>query len=295
MGRSRREPRSRSRCRSTTGPDRFPRLRIASANRPAFVHLGGVNGGTLVEFPGVDAPEAEGVYWNRRNPPSAITLPPVQLIPGAESDENVYRRGVGERAVRVDPRALRRGADGHHQVLLLVGDPGSHLAPRRAGVRVRRRARRSAGEDAPRPRGCSRRRGTGTRSRSGIADGRSRRTRRSSTTGGRPAPRSTPCSASPPPTSPATRSARARPSIWPARRRSDGYRQLWDEQPRTGSGGRSPASCACSRSCGSSSRPSGRSGSWTRRCTPESRSTGSGWPPSRACCATAWTPSPTPR
>ena len=55
-----------------------------------ILHLGGVNGGPLVEFPGVDTPEAEGVYWNVRNPPSTITLPPVRLVSGVESEDGVF-------------------------------------------------------------------------------------------------------------------------------------------------------------------------------------------------------------
>jgi Cytotoxic len=59
---------------------------------PTRLHLGGLNaeddiGAVFIEA--LHAPEAEGVYWNVPNPPSAITLPPIELNPGFESAENV--------------------------------------------------------------------------------------------------------------------------------------------------------------------------------------------------------------
>ncbi len=226
-----------------------------------------------------DGPEAEGVYWNRPNPPGALTLPPIQLVSWAESAENVSVERRRQRTVRVHPRAL--GSDAHrpHRVLLLVGQ---HREPRLPpGGPGGRRRRRRAGE-VPGGRGLPRvgallERGRAAPSRAVregapggdrlLGQGQRRVLRRPRHRRRRPSRR---------PISKGTAKHLARKETL------DGYRQLWAEQPEREVAARSPASCACSRSCASSSRRSARSASSTRRCTPASPCTGSGWRPSRA-------------
>jgi hypothetical protein len=81
-------------------------------DKPTRLHLGGVAAGGLVELPGVHDPEAEGVYWNLPNPPSALTLPPIQLVSWAESADNVYvEAAVSEQCEFIPGRfaAVRNG------------------------------------------------------------------------------------------------------------------------------------------------------------------------------------------